>query len=259
MNTSQLLNIGKELAYNSGKIMKSHFEIGIEKEWKEDSTPVTIADKKINSLVIKTIKESFPNHSILGEEESTEINSEYVWVCDPIDGTFPYSHGVPTSVFSLALTKEGESIFGIVYDPYLDRMFWGLKNKGSFLNKERINVSKIDNLSKSVIDVETWIRSPYYIEGIESALDKKGALVTGICSTVYPGALVAAGAFSAQIFSGSTPWDVAALKIIVEEAGGKVTDLLGREQRYDRPIKGALSSNGLVHKELLSLIKPLLS
>ena len=141
------LEIAKDIALKAGGIMKQYFSFETHKELKQDHTPVTLADTTINSLVIQELKKHFPNHGVLGEEESNyDENNEYIWVCDPIDGTIPFSIGMPTNVFSLALTHNGEVILGVIYDPYLDRMVWAEKGKGTFCNGKQIFVSKAENL-----------------------------------------------------------------------------------------------------------------
>src|SRR3990167_5987378 len=146
------LEFAKKLALQAGKIMLEHFQIGITTEMKGDNTPVTIADKAINSLVIKEISEAYPKHSVIGEEESSKKKgAEYVWVCDPIDGTLPYSLGMPINVFSLALVHDGQPIVAVVHDPYMKRLYWAEKGEGAFLNGKPIKVSQTSNLKEAVV------------------------------------------------------------------------------------------------------------
>ena len=242
------------LAAQAAGLMRANFTLGMHRDWKENNTPVTATDLAINHLVIKHIRERFPDHSVLGEEDSSlRPESDYVWVCDPLDGTIPFSHGVPTSVFSLALTYKGESILGILADPYMDRTVYAEKGKGAFLNGKPIKVSEETSLRATAINVEVWKRDSSLKE-LPFALGEHGAKVTTLCSVAYAGMLVACGEFTADIFGGHNAWDIAALKVIVEEAGGKVTDINGKEQRYDQDIRGAVISNGLVHQQVLDLI-----
>src|SRR3989338_6753886 len=95
------------LAQKAGKIIRENFKANVKKEWKADGTPVTAIDLAVNKLVIESVQKEYPTHSILAEEESAmQEGSEYVWVCDPIDGTYPFSHGIPNFAFSLALVKD---------------------------------------------------------------------------------------------------------------------------------------------------------
>ena len=235
--------------------MKENFSLGMKKEWKEDNTPLTITDTKVNALVLNAVQNTYPAHSFLGEEGSRLVNSEYVWVCDPVDGTVPFSHGWPTFVFSLALTKNGESMLGVIYDPVSDRLLHAEKGTGAFLNGQKISVSKDSNFSKmSLVEVAGEYRLP----SIREKLTAEGCYLPAFYSCVYAGMLVATGEFAANIYEYDKPWDGAAVKIIVEEAGGKVTDLKGEEQRYDKEINGFIASNGLIHQKLVDVIRPLL-
>lgn len=255
MLSSEYQRFAIHMAKNAGEIMQRHFSLGMRKLWKTDSTPVTETDLAINKHLIERVHETFPSHDILAEEESDlSQKSDYVWVCDPVDGTIPFSHGIPTCVFSLALTYRGESILGVVYDPFLDRMFFAEKGQGAFLNGQKISVSKEKALKNSVICSEHWRGWIYDLSGVAQALDERGSILLKPCSITYMASLVATGDCLATIFPGTHPHDTAAIKVIIEEAGGKVTDLDGNEQRYDRPIKGHVASNGVVHDELLELV-----
>ncbi len=245
-----------EIAKEAGIIMNKHFKIGMIHIEKKDTSPVTEADLAINSLLIKRVKELFPKHSVLGEEESCMIEgSEYVWVCDPIDGTIPFSLGLPIATFSLALVHNGEVILGVVYDPFCDRLFYAEKGKGSYLNNKKIHVSDHPTLNKARIEFEMWNRSKYDLQPLINELKKFNPVLVRFASFANPSALVGAGEFTATIFPHTSVQDVAAIKIIVEEAGGKVTDLFGNEQRYDQPINGVLVSNGILHDQLVDLSK----
>ncbi len=245
------------MARQAGDIMRANFELGMKKDWKEDKSPLTVTDLQINDLVIKEVKNNFPNHDILAEEGSSlSGKSEYTWVCDPIDGTIMFSHGLPICTFSLALTKNGKSILGVAYDPFSDRLFTAEKGQGAFLNNEKISVSAESKLDRVAGEYEMFKMAKYDINKLADHLTMvKEAKLMRLCSVVYPSCLVATGDLGFTIFSGNTAHDMAVVKIIVEEAGGKVTDLFGREQRYDQPINGCLTSNGVLHQELLNLIK----
>ncbi|HVA96420.1 MAG TPA: inositol monophosphatase [Candidatus Acidoferrales bacterium] len=248
------LQLGTELAEKAGEIMLKHFAVGIKKEWKSDNTPVTDADIAVNKLVIESVLKEYPTHGILGEEESLMKESEYVWVCDPIDGTIPFIHGIPTFTFSLALTQKGAPIVAIAYDPVMKRMYTADKGKGAYLNGKVIHVSPASSFARQHIGIEGMLRSGFAIEKFREALDEKGVRMYSVLSTSYEGLQVARGEFIASIFLKNNPWDNAAVKLLIDEAGGKTTDLYGNEQRYDRPMKGFVGSNGVIHDELIELI-----
>lgn len=248
------------LAKKAGDIMREYFTVGVKYEMKSDNTPVTMADLKINDLVINEISEKFPDHSIQGEEGNRIVDkSEYVWVCDPIDGTKPFMLGIPIATFSLALVKDGEVIVGVVYDPFCNRLFSASKGNGSYLNGTKISVSKTEKLENSFGEQEIYRPGKYNIEAMVSELFSKNIRMMQLCAIIYPSALVAAGQIDFTLFPHITAHDVASIKIIVEEAGGKVTDMYGNEQRYDRPVNGAIISNGLLHDELVELSKKLVA
>ena len=237
------------MAKQAGKIMLANFSLGMKKEWKGNGTPVTITDTSINKMVIEGVKKYFPTHDVLGEEESHRPNKgEFLWVCDPVDGTIPFSHGSPTCVFSLALVKDGKPILGVIYDPFMKRLVYAELGKGAFLNGKRTRVNK-KNMKSAVLNWESnrsvWaLRTKF-----------KNCFPMSFFSFIYGGLLVATGELVASLYTWGFAHDAASLKIIIEEAGGTVTDLRGQDQRYDRKVNGCLVSNGVVHKDLLKILK----
>lgn len=243
------LEFATTLAREAGTVIKDNFAIGMQKEWKSDDTPVTITDHAINKTVINAVKKTYPNMSLLGEEDSFMVEgAEYTWVCDPVDGTIPFSHGVPTCMFSLALVKDGVPLLGVLYEPFLGRMFTAEKGKGAFLNNKPINVSKVKSFNRSIVSATE--------PGAYKAFAEAGSRVMSLLSYCYVSSLVASGELSTAVaWTWAGPWDVAAVKVIVEEAGGRVTDLDGNEQRYDKPINGAVATNGILHSGALKIIQ----
>ena len=250
------LKFAKDIAYKAGKIMIKYFEDNSEASYKLDQTIVTKADTEINQYLIKKVKETFPTHSVDGEEEQFG-KSNYVWVCDPIDGTAMYARGIPVAVFSLALVIEGVPTIGVVYDPFTDSMYSAIKDKGAYKNDKKINVNNIElNDKKSVSNFDMWPKADYNLYDSIKELGKKTYFV-GVGSVIRACMCIATGDFNLAIFPGTTHknCDIAAAKVIVEASGGKVTDLFGNEQRYDRDINGAVISNGKVHDEVVTVLK----
>jgi fructose-1,6-bisphosphatase/inositol monophosphatase family enzyme len=246
------------IAKRAGNIIRKEFKFGMKKKWKSDNSPVTETDIKINKMLITESRKYFPSYGIKGEEESDlSGDEEYLWVCDPLDGTIPFSHGIPICMFSLALVKNGVPILGVAYDPFMDRMFYAEKGKGAFLNGKKIKVSEQSELTNSVMEVGWSNNAKFKLDKLLSELKARNVKTIGLGSSIYSGTLVASGETAATIFGFKTAHDIASLKIIVEEAGGKVTDMYGNEQRYDREINGAIVSNKVIHKQLLELIKKL--
>ncbi|KKW31245.1 MAG: Inositol monophosphatase [Candidatus Uhrbacteria bacterium GW2011_GWA2_52_8d] len=253
----------EKLATQAGEIIMRYFDTEITKRLKEGEEVVTIADEKINNMVIKEVERTYPTHSVLGEEASNDKQSDLVWVCDPIDGTIPFTQGVPVSTFSLALVEDGMPIVGVVYDPYTKRLYSGAKELGAHVNSKRLQVSdrKLNN-KQTTIDVEWWPQAEFNLGLFAYNLAMEtGAYVPVLGSTVNASCYVGYGTYEACLFAGSKGKcvDIAAIKILVEEAGGKVTDLFGNEQRYDQDIKGAIVSNGVIHDEIVRRLKPYLS
>jgi myo-inositol-1(or 4)-monophosphatase len=228
MKTSAHLKLAIELAEKSGKIMRKNFGLAMKKEWKDHRSPVTETDLAINDLVLKTIKKKFPDHSILSEEgDDFSETSEYVWICDPVDGT---------------------------HNPFLKRLFYAEKGKGAYLNGHRIHVNKNAGLKKTVIGAGKTKKMRNLFTFMDETYDYGVSFITGL-SIHYMCALVAVGEFSAALFGGTAAHDMVAGKVLVEEAGGKVTDIFGNTpKRFDRDMEGQLVSNGLLHSEILAIM-----
>lgn len=258
MDYKKELEFAKTLSREAGSIMRHYFlSEDADVQTKGDKTLVTIADTTINKLVIDSVKATFPDHSVWGEEECHLVDgSNFTWVCDPVDGTMPFAKGLPISTFSLALVDgSGTPVVGVVFDPYNNRLYSAVKGQGAFLNGKKIAVSEKNTLGNAYIDQELWINEK---EGVsfddpKDTLNKLGAKITVQCSFVIIGCLVAGSQYDAALFGQSKPEDIAAVYVIVTEAGGKVTDLLGREQRYDQQIYGAIVSNGKIHDDLVKI------
>lgn len=243
------------LARKAGRIMLEHFENGGYLSWKKDISVVTEADIAINRLVIEEISKTYPDHGISGEEESMCSDyCEFVWVCDPIDGTAMFARGLEMSTFSLALVKDGRPIVGIIYDPFHEKLYSAVDGGGAFLNKKPIHVSDASSLEKTVMIAEG--SKIINVDDFDVTIRAiPGLRLVKFNSIIFGGKQVASGHFSAMVFSHTKHWDVAALKVIIEEAGGKTSDLFGNDQRYDAEINGFVASNGLVHGELLEVIR----
>lgn len=256
----EYLEFAKDIAEEAGKTMLKYFNMDNGASYKGDKTIVTLADTEINSYLIKKVKEKYPNHSVDGEEEQFG-KSDYVWVCDPVDGTAMYARHIPVAVFSLALVVKGESKVGVVFDPFTNNLYTAIKGKGAYKNGERITVNdyELENM-KTVCHYDLWPKADYNISKVIGELGEKTYFI-GLGSIIRACMCVATGDFSLAIFPGTKHknCDIAAVKVIVEEAGGKVTDLFGNEQRYDESINGAVISNGKVHDEVIKTINKHLS
>ena len=250
------LEFAKDIAYQGGKIMMKYFNQNNGASYKGDKTIVTLADTEINAYLIKRVKEKYPTHAVDGEEEQFG-KSNFVWVCDPVDGTAMYARHIPVAVFSLALVIDGVPNMGVVYDPFTDSLYSAIKGKGAYKNNEKISVNNysLEDI-RTVCHCDMWSKAKYNICKVYEELSKKTRL-NDIGSITRASCCVATGDYSLAIFTGTKhkQCDIAAVKVIVEEAGGKVTDLFGKEQRYDQSITGAIISNGIFHDEVVEVIK----
>lgn len=249
------LEVAKAVAHEAGGIMLESFDIGTPHTFKDDYTPLTEVDKQVNAHVLARLGAAFPEHSLLGEEGERATDSEYVWVFDPIDGTVPYLRGIPTNVFSLALVKDGEPILGVVYDPYLKRLYQAVKGEGAFLNGVRMATSDHIELSRTYIETDHH-RGFKDLDLFQRLLEKDVRFLS-YSSTVYSTMLVAAGQIEGVVYPGTKPWDAAAAKVIIEEAGGTTSDVRGNPQRYDAEINGFICScTKEYHAKLLEVVEP---
>ncbi|HVA10911.1 MAG TPA: inositol monophosphatase [Candidatus Dormibacteraeota bacterium] len=254
-----------DLARDAGKIMQRYFRAeDIGTEWKEDNTPLTVADTRINDLVIEKVKKAFPTYGVIGEEASFEKERNLVWVVDPIDGTKPFSLGMPVSTFLLALVDrtDGQPLVGVVYDPYLDHMYTATKGGGAYLNTKRLKTSKATSFFKGYTTVYgssalAKANAINYRPGkVVEKLHANGASVLNLSSGGYTGAKIASGEFLALVEATGKPWDSAALCVLVQEAGGLVTDLEGKQRRFDEIGLGCvLAANQTLLVEMLDMIR----
>ena len=144
-NKSKELEVAIHAALEAGKVLEKYFETEILKEFKEDKSIVTLADKEAEEIIKKIILQAFPEHSIVAEETGIDgTGSEYVWHVDPVDGTRNFANGIPLFAVSIALSYKNEIIVAVVYNPAINSLFYAEKNKGSYLNDKQINVSKDD-------------------------------------------------------------------------------------------------------------------
>lgn len=256
-NLSRVNLVATKLAYSAGQIIKDGLRLGIKREWKSDHTPVTVVDKQVNQLVIDTIHDKFPEHSILAEEGSDLTRStEYLWVCDPIDGTFPFMHGIPVATFTLSLVHNGQPIFGLIYDPFMERMYVAQKGQVTTLNGQKIHTVSDKSIHNKSIGVVFWHDNIDLFTHLLPKLTGAGGKILNLCSVAYMDALVATGEFAAVVYPGFSAHDSAAAKIIVEEAGGIFTSLTGEIDRYDQPVHGHIAAaNSAIYAQIEALLR----
>lgn len=255
MTYDKELAFAKALAQAAGDIIRRDFRIGVPGNIKQDGGFVTQADNMVNAMVIKEVAKTFPTHSVLGEEASNlHDGAEFVWVCDPIDGTLAYSFGLPTNVFSLVLVQKGIPQIGVVLDPHLQRLFWARQGQGAFLGKHKLRVNST-KLARSLIGYSGQRTKLVDTPQLHMSIEKSAYRIYSLGSVIYEAMMVTAGQLSAHIYPGANAHDTVASKLFIEAAGGRVTDFFGNDQLYDRPVQGIIASNGVVHDDLVAIVK----
>ncbi len=248
-----IINVAKE----AGEIVRNGFGTNFNIEFKSNETNlVTEIDKASEKLITEFIKKKYPTHGILAEEGGEIKNiSEYIWVVDPLDGTTNFAHGLPIFSVSIGVQKQGKTIAGVVYDVMNDVVHSTELGGGAFANGIKLQVNKNDILNHAVLVTGF----PYNIsENPETALEKFTAVtkaaraVRRLGSAAIDLCYVAKGVFDGFWEVHLHPWDMCAGKLIVEEAGGVVTDFDGNE--IDIYSKKILASNGIIHKSILEIL-----
>lgn len=244
-------SFAKYLAVESGKVVSKYFRAEINVDFKSDSSPVTIADKKSEELMRNEIMKKFPEHGILGEEFGNyNEGSEYKWILDPIDGTVSFISGAITFGTLIALTKNDEPILGVIHQPILNELLIG-DNKLTELNDKKVRVRECNDLSSAVLLTTDVLNIEKY-----SDLDKFLTLARKVKTLRYWGDcygyyLVATGFADIMIDPIMNIWDFVPLIPVIRGAGGIITDIHG-----NNPLKGnsIIASSPGVHKEVIKIL-----
>jgi myo-inositol-1(or 4)-monophosphatase len=218
---------------------------------------VTEADHASEKAILDVIKKNFPDHFILSEEVGEiKMDSEYKWIVDPIDGTVNFAHGIPLNCVSIGIEHQSEVIMGAVYNPHINELFFAEKGNGATLNDKPIRVSaetKTINACLVTGFPYTYINIPNGPLEIFERFIRKGVPVRRLGSAAIDLCWVAAGRFDGFYEHKLEAWDSAAGYLIVEEAGGTVTDFEGKKfSPYQHRV---LATNGKIHAEMLAVIK----
>lgn len=247
------LKVAKEIAKKAGEIMFKYFDGDQKVERKVDNSMVTIADKEINHFVIEELNKNFDD-LIIGEEESTgDYGMGRRWFCDPIDGTKAFVWGTPTAMFSLGLVIDGVPVLGVTYDPFLDRLYEGVKGQGSFCNGVPLKVST-QGLRGGIVAITCTVKKIIKDQSIFKYLIDQGVELAVFSGAVSKSALLARGKFVGYVAENVNAHDMAASHVIIEEAGGKITNYNGEKLDYSKPFLGIIVSNTLIHDELMKSV-----
>jgi myo-inositol-1(or 4)-monophosphatase len=242
----------------AGRIVKSYFEGEFKIESKEGlNNLVTEVDKFSEDKIINVIKQHFPSHAIISEEVGElKKDSPYQWIIDPIDGTVNFAHSIPICCVSIALKYNDDLLLGAVYNPMMNELFFAEKGKGATLNNKPISVSKKTNFQMACLVTGFPYRWAYDSQHPIKVFERfvlEGLPVRRLGSAAIDLCWVACGRFDGFWEYNLSPWDIAAGYLIVQEAGGTITNFEGKPYSvYD---KETLATNGLIHKEMLELIK----
>ncbi len=249
-----IISVSKE----AGELIRSKFNTNFSLEFKtNESDLVTEVDKASEKIIIDFIKKKYPSHGIITEEgEGLKSSSEYNWVVDPLDGTVNFAHGLPLFAVSIGVQKNGEIIAGVVYDIMQNVIYSAELNNGAYENERKIKVNENANLRRALLVTGF----PYDVrENPENALGKFVAFtkaargIRRLGSAAIDFCYVAKGVFDGFWEVHLKPWDMCAGKLIVEEAGGLVTDFEGN--KIDIFSKRVLASNSNVHNAMIEVLK----
>ncbi len=251
-----VINIAKE----AGEIVREGFGKKLKIEYKSNETNlVTEIDKASEKLITDFIKKTYPKHDILAEESGEmKSGSEYLWVVDPLDGTTNFAHGLPIFSVSIGLQKNGKTLLGVVYDVMQDITYFAEEGNGAYANSERLKVSLNDKINHSVLVTGfpyNISENPEKTLEIFSALTRKARAIRRLGSAAIDMCYVAKGVFDAFWEVYLHPWDICAGILIVEEAGGIITDFHGK--KIDIYAKRILASNEKMHPHLMDIINSL--
>jgi myo-inositol-1(or 4)-monophosphatase len=250
--TKNYLEPAIEIAQEAGKILIEELSRPLDMHYKGDEVDiVTQADKRSEQVIVARLNKYFPDHSVAAEEGTGKENaSEFCWHVDPLDGTTNFAHGYPCFCVSIALAQRDALLAAVVFNPFYDELFTAARGEGATFNGKKMSVSKVAGLSTSLLCTGFPVRnrksSPnlqYYGEFTQRS---HGVRRDGSAALDLAG--VAAGRFDGFWEFGLQKWDTAAGVLLIEEAGGKVTDFAGHPYQLGGPI--ILATNGLIHEEI---------
>jgi len=250
----------KQLALKAGKIIHEGYHATKEITHKGTVDLVTQYDVAVEKFVMQRLQADFPEYTLVGEEshEGSYHYDKAIYI-DPIDGTTNFVHGFPHLALSIGVWEAGEPVMAVVYNPILEEMFWAVRGEGAYLGEKRLSVSTQDTLQQSLIGtgfpyakVNAGVEYHWVIDCLTNLLPhirdirRLGAAAVDLC-------YLAEGKIDAFYEIDLKPWDVAGGILILQEAGGKVSNVAGNAYGFDD--KSIVCSNGLVHEQLLEKLE----
>lgn len=248
------LEAAVEIAQEAGNVLREEIERPPTIAYKGDFDLVTQADRRSEQIIVSRLQQRFPHHAVAAEEGTgKDTGSEYRWHVDPLDGTTNFAHGYPCFCVSMALARKDELLLGVIFNPIHQELFTAARGEGAACNGTRIYCSKIEALKNSLLCTgfpnHKRLENPNIHYYWDFTLRSHGVRRDG--SAALDLAYVAMGRFDSFWEFGLNPWDTAAGVLLVEEAGGRVTDLQG--QPYTLGGSSILASNGLIHGEMVAV------
>jgi len=243
--------------YEGAKVLRHYFEGEFKISNKEGiNNLVTEADHESERVIFEVIKQQFPEHFILSEESGElKMDSNYKWIIDPIDGTVNFAHGIPVCCVSIGIEKDGKMVLGAVYNPFMNEFYFAEVGKGATLNDKSIRVSEQEKVMTSCLVTGfpyTYLDMPHGPLQVFDKFIRAGIPVRRLGSAALELWWVASGRFDGFYEHKLNAWDSAAGFLIVEEAGGKVTDFTGAYYNPYQP--HIIASNGKIHDELVAAV-----
>jgi histidinol-phosphatase len=243
------LAFANEVADRAGEIGLSYFRGSFEVHEKADRTPVTEADLAIEAAIREMVRERYPGDGVLGEEGGQEGDARRRWVVDPIDGTKNFADGVPIWANLIALEVDGEPVVGIVNLPALGERYEAVVEGGARLNGEPIRTSRADRVGRAFVvfaGMEDWLAGEY-ADAVQTLISE--ARRNRGFGDAWGHCLVARGSADVMLELELATWDFAALRVIVEEAGGKISRFDGSPLAHGGTV---LTTNGILHEEIVA-------
>lgn len=254
-----MLNMAVKAARSAGSIIMRHHDqlerLTVESKGRKDY--VSEVDRMAENEIIRILHSAYPNHGFLGEETGAQAGDEYVWVIDPLDGTTNFLHGFPHFAVSIGLKHKDRLEQAVVFDPSRDELFIASRGNGAQLNDRRIRVSRVTELEYTLLGAGFPFRSHRYMEAWIGTLKEFMLSTSGIRrpgSAALDLAYVACGRYDGFWEFGLSPWDMAGGALLVQEAGGMVTDLSGDQGYLESG--NIVAGNPKIHAEMLRRIQP---
>jgi histidinol-phosphatase len=246
------LTVARDAAKAAGDAALRQFRRGVPVEWKGDESPVTTADREAEAAMLAIIRAAFPRHTILGEETGAHTGDPaWRWILDPLDGTRQFVRGAPLWGPLVALEHQGRVVAGAMALPVIGESYWGARGLGSWMNGERLRVSTVAKLDQATICLG-WLGGLMTDHEPAIAGIARAAHTCWSPGDLAGGAYVLSGRADAWIDCGVRVWDHAPFPVLIEEAGGRFSDLNGD---YTIEHGHALVTNGALHDELLARLR----